>query len=347
MEGVAAGGRIFLRRTATPFFVSLYILLAFLPVRVFTAVLHRRLPRGFFESLREVGLGREAQYVGNLSDGTGGGLQQGFCLLDSFLQKVVDGGQPRVFGKGVGQVIFVHMGEGGQGIQRDILRVVCVQIIFDLGAFPVQEFLIPGHDGQMVIAQHADQQDLQQVLAHGFIIVLLGGDFFQHDIQIGIYIGALHVVFVDRPGSGLHGEAVLGGGDILEGEGKTFDSQGDIVQRFGVQGFFGVLHMGVDNDHVVFGYREFGTLRDKSPVAVHHIEQFAERVRVQNALPVSFIFGCCDVQELGTVREGRFVVLHAMSCISHSLVLRGGVCVRPSIADFIYFVYCHRSDQKT
>ena len=133
-------GEFFSGGRQLPFFVSLYVVLAFLPVRVFTAVLHRRLSRGFFESLGEVGLGREAQYVGNLSDGTGSGLQQGFCLLDSFLQKVVDGGQTRVFGKGVGQVIFVHMSEGGQGIQGDILRIVCVQIIFDLGAFPVQEF---------------------------------------------------------------------------------------------------------------------------------------------------------------------------------------------------------------
>ena len=92
--------------------------------------------RRFLKNLGKVGLGGEAEHVGNLGDGAAGGFQQGFGLLDSFLEEIIDGRQSCVLCEGVGQIVFVHMSQGRQGIQRDILRIICIQEIFDLGTFP-------------------------------------------------------------------------------------------------------------------------------------------------------------------------------------------------------------------
>ena len=166
-----------------------------------------------------------------------------------------------------------------------------VQIILDLRAFSVQECIAALNNGEIVISQHTQQKHFQKILADRLVILLFAGDFLQHDIQICIYFRIRHITLVNHSGGRVKRETVLGGGDGFTGEGQTVYTQYDIIQRGGAQRFLRVLHMGIDDDHVVFAHGKFPSVCHKGAVAVHHIEQFAEGMGVQNALPVPLVFG--------------------------------------------------------
>ena len=187
------------------------------------------------------------------------------------------------------QVVLVHVGERRKHIQRDVLRIVCVQIMFNLRTLPVQERIAALYDGQIVVSEHTDHDHLEQILAYRLIVFRLLIDLLEQYIQIRKNIRILRVIFIHIAKCSLHVDSLLRGGNLLEGKGKPLNSQYNILKRRRGQRFLRVLHIGIDDHQIILSHRKFHALCDKRAAALHDIKQFAERVGMQNALPVPFI----------------------------------------------------------
>lgn len=114
----------------------------------------------------------------------------------SSLQKVRNRRDSDTFGEGMDQVVLVHMGERREHIQRDVLRIICVQIMFNLRTLPVQERIAALYDGQIVVSEHTDHDHLEQILAYRLIVFRLLIDLLQQYIQIRKNIRILRVIFI-------------------------------------------------------------------------------------------------------------------------------------------------------
>ena len=57
--------------------------------------------------------------------------------------------------------------------------------------------------------------------------------------------------------------------------------------------------MGIDDDHVILFDRKLGSFCQESALSVDHIKKFAERMGVQDALPITFVFGGGDIEQPG------------------------------------------------
>ena len=75
------------------------------------------------------------------------------------------------------------------------------------------------------------------------------------------------------------------------------NAQYDVFQRRGVQAQLGVLHLRVDDDHIVRFDREQLPAEQKLPLAAEAVEQLRAGMGVSRAVPVAAEFAFADVQQ--------------------------------------------------
>ena len=188
----------------------------------------------------------------------------------------------------MGQIIFVDVGDLGKGIKGDVLPVVVVQIPLDLHAFPVVRaggFLHLQREGG---APHQpDEQDFQQVLADGLAAV-----------QTAVCLGQQHVQQRYHPLPVFPAvEDGVGGIGFAEQDLDARNTQHDVFQRRGVQAQLGVLHLRVDDDHIIRLDREQLPAEQKLPLAAEAVEQLCAGMGVDSAVPVAAESALADVQQ--------------------------------------------------
>lgn len=80
------------------------------------------------------------------------------------------------------EIVFVDMGDLGQGIQRDILGVVRINISFGKGTFLGKLLRGRRDDGEILLPGDIDQQNLQDPHAQDIESRLLFLEFPQHGL---------------------------------------------------------------------------------------------------------------------------------------------------------------------
>ena len=188
----------------------------------------------------------------------------------------------------MGQIVFVQVGKLCKGIKGDVLPVVVVQIPLDLHAFPVVRaggFLHLQREGG---APHQpDEQDFQQVLADGLAAV-----------QATVCLSQQHVQQRYHPLPVLPAvEDGVGGIGFAEQDLDARNTQHDVFQRRGIQAQFGMLHLRVDDDHIVRFDREQLPAEQKLPLAAEAVEQLRAGMGVDRAVPVAAKSALADVQQ--------------------------------------------------
>ena len=188
----------------------------------------------------------------------------------------------------MGQIIFVDVGDLGKGIKGDVLPVVVVQIPLDLHAFPVVGaggFLHLQREGG---APHQpDEQDFQQVLADGLAAVQTAVRLSQQHVQQRYHPLPVFPAVEDG----------VGGIGFAKQDLDARNAQYNVFQRRGIQAQFGVLHLRVDDDHIVRFDREQLPAEQKLPLAAEAVEQLRAGVGVGSAVPIAAKFAFADVQQ--------------------------------------------------
>lgn len=72
----------------------------------------------------------------------------------------------------------------------------------------------------------------------------------------------------------------MGRGNVFKGKGKAVNTKHDIFKRRRMQGFFRMLHMRTDYDHIIFANRKFRIFGYKRTAPMHDIKQLTESVGV-------------------------------------------------------------------
>ena len=240
------------------------------------------------EALRKVAGGGKSHQLADLRQAVTGVAQHIFALLNAAAVQVGDGRNAVRLLEGVGQVVFVDVGDLGKGIKGDILPVVVVQIPLDLHAFPVVRaggFLHLQREGGA--PYQPDEQDFQQVLADGLAAV-----------QTAVCLSQQHVQQRYHPLPVLPAvEDGVGGIGFAKQDLDARNAQYDVFQRRGVQAQFGVLHLRVDDDHIVRFDREQLPAEQKLPLAAEAVKQLRAGMGVDRAVPVAAESALADVQQ--------------------------------------------------
>ena len=100
-------------------------------------------------------------------------------MQTNFIQ-VLDRGQAGILRERVADVVFVHMGQLGQSIQRNIFCIVGVQIFFDLCAFLGHLCSCGRHHIHLLAVKNLENQKLQQLLTDGIRQAVVAADFAVH-----------------------------------------------------------------------------------------------------------------------------------------------------------------------
>ena len=234
--------------------------------------------------------------MGDLGQGVIGVRQQVAALLDAPSDQIIDGRHAVFFAEGVDKIVFVHMRQFRQLVQRNIFFKIAVDVPPGLGAFLAG--LLGGRDreGKIRVAHQLNDQNLQKILADDFVTCGFLLDLPQHAPQIGqnILASAVEVECAVPPVT-----------VFVRGEFHALNAQHDIFQRAGVQAYLRVLHIGVDDDKVVRRdgnqlFRHF-----ELPHAANHIEKLGAGVGMHQAVPVAPVFGGAHVQQFGDVPVHR------------------------------------------
>ena len=214
----------------------------------------------------------------------------------SFWKAWADGGDAVLFLEGVGQVILVQMGQGGQLVQRDVLAVVGVDVALDLGALAVVRAggALLQLQRQGAGADQPDQKHLQKVLADRLVAVQAVVGFGQQHVQQGTQ--ALPLVFAVEDGVGVV--------RLAEQHLDARDAQHHIFQRGGVEAQLGVLDLRVDDDQVVGADRVELPADVELPLAAQAVEQLGAGVGVGGAVPVAAKAALADVQKAEGLPRG-------------------------------------------
>ena len=132
----------------------------------------------------EVALGGKTGVLGHLSDAVIGVGKQLLAGFDAGLAQIPDRGTAAVHGKGVSHIIFIQMRELCQGIQGNVLDIVCLDIPFYFDTFLAD--LKGGRylKGKVCPADQLDNQHFQKVLADKLAVLA----FLFHLLQHGTHI---------------------------------------------------------------------------------------------------------------------------------------------------------------
>ncbi|EFD00503.1 hypothetical protein CLOSTHATH_01262 [Hungatella hathewayi DSM 13479] len=216
------------------------------------------------------------------------------------------------------QIKLVDMGGRRQRVQGNRLRIIRIQIPFGAGTFLGHAGGVRGDDAKLVVSRDIDEKHLQKVMAYLFVTILFLFDFAKHQlgkVQQMLFFSGIIIVTV-----------VLRGLRTAEGEGQSLNAEYDVLQRFGIHGFFRVFHVGINDDHVVFLNRDQLVFYQEFSQAADDIEQLGEVMGVGKTLPVAFVFGGRGIQKLEIQFLERFEILvKIQSFITHrgtSLFLR-------------------------
>lgn len=93
---------------------------------MFPPVVFRRQAGVLLKGLGEVVGGGEPAEPGDLGDCEVGIFQQVFAVEDTAFEQVVNGRYSKCFGENVYQIVFIHMEDFGQPIQRDFLNIMSI-----------------------------------------------------------------------------------------------------------------------------------------------------------------------------------------------------------------------------
>ena len=136
------------------------------------------------ETLGKIAKGGEAQNLGNEGKGVVRFPQKEAAFLDAAGDEVIDGGDPKLPPEGVGQVIFIEVGQLGQLVQAQVFLEVVVDIPPDQIALPAG----PGvgglaGEGGVPLAVQPDQHHLQKAPADPLIAREGGFRLLEHQPQ--------------------------------------------------------------------------------------------------------------------------------------------------------------------
>ena len=150
----------------------------------------------------------------------------------------------------------------------------------------------------MLVADNAQDQDFQQVLA--YLVRAVGGipHFVEH---LGEQVRDQR--FVAEVAEDLHAGLL-----VCRLEGDPLHADDIILQRRVFDGLLRVLHVGRDDDKVPCPYMVLFIPEKEVPLSVYDKKQFCKMVRVENTLPVLFVLGERNGQEPGVqlFQVGRF-----------------------------------------
>ena len=166
------------------------------------------------------------------------------------------------------QIKLVDMGGRRQRVQGNRLRIIRIQIPFGTGTFLGHAGGVRGDDAKLVVSRDIDEKHLQKVMAYLFVTILFLFDFAKHQlgkVQQMLFFSGIIIVTV-----------VLRGLRTAEGEGQSLNAEYDVLQRFGIHGFFRVFHVGINDDHVVFLNRDQLVFYQEFSQAADDIEQLGE-----------------------------------------------------------------------
>lgn len=247
------------------------------------------------EALRKIAGRGEPQQRHDLRGGIVGVLQHEAALLQAPLDQVVDGGDAVFLLEGAHQMVFVDVHHLGQGVQRDGLAEMLVDVLADQRAVAVGGMLLfgggkAGADLHVGKPLHLDQQDLQDALAHILIAELLCVHLSQDALQVEQQL--VPVLFkIQHVVSGVAAGAV-------EPEVQPLHAQHQVFQRVRRHAGFGMLHVGVDDDQVVLLHIKGAVGCVELPAPMHAVEQLGALVGVHQAVPVLVVAGRRHIQQL-------------------------------------------------
>ena len=248
-------------------------------------VLLWRHSHGFLKHLRKIGLGRKSCAGSYLGNGVVRIDQKFHAGLQTLGRKVTNRRLPNAAGEGMGQIIFVDMGEFRKGIQGDVLRIIGIYVALGQGAFLGNPEGGVGNYGQIYFPGYKNKENLQNTLANDVEARLLCTELFQHKLGIirqTVLGGSITVMAVAFPVF-----IIL---SAMEGESQSIHAENEIFHRVMGHCFFRMFHMGVNDDQVIGFDRYDVVFYMEHTASAYNIEKFRKMVGVGKALPIPFVF---------------------------------------------------------
>lgn len=131
---------------------------------MFLPVFHRCHIKILSENLCKIGLGRKSGGGRNIRNRIVGIFQQMLCALQTRLIQILNWGESGIFCKRVHHIIFVHMCQTGQRVQRNVFCIVRVQVFFDLGTFLCHSDRVDRYWNELLGSYDFQNQDLKQMV---------------------------------------------------------------------------------------------------------------------------------------------------------------------------------------
>lgn len=164
----------------------------------------------------------------------------------------------------MGQIIFADVRFVRQKVERNIFRIVGVDIPFDPAAYLVGS--LGSHDRERVTgAPHqANDYNLEQVLADGFIVLFLVLRFPKHRIEIKQQFVPL-IPIIDNL-------VIQASASIPKIKAHPLNAEHDILQRIAADRNLGMLHIRVYDDKIILLYRINVVLDNEIPLTAADIK---------------------------------------------------------------------------
>ena len=129
--------------------------------------------------------------MGDMGHGQVGGLQKDTAFTQTQTKQIIDRGDAIGLGKVVRHVIFADMHQIGKHIQRNGLLEMTVKVSADGGGILIAVIGGRNHVGRVVGASHqANDENIKQVLADGFVAGGFISDFLEHILQVSLDLPA-------------------------------------------------------------------------------------------------------------------------------------------------------------
>lgn len=207
--------------------------------------------------------------------------------VDADLAQIADRRAAAVQGKGVGKIIFIQMRNLRQGIQRDVLYIIRLNVSLDLDAFSVDLGGRGYLEGEIGPADQLDDQHLQKVLADNLTVPV----FFFHFTEHGVHAEKQILLFIFAAENDVFLVS-------LKGKTHALHSDGYIFQRLFAGGDLRMGDSGIDDHEIILLDGVFLFFHQKAPHTVLYIKQFGKGMDVGMAVPVVFISGVGNIKQL-------------------------------------------------
>ena len=173
------------------------------------------------------------------------------------------------------------MRQPGQRIKSNMLCIVCVQVFLNLGAFFCHAYRRAWNGLKMMSPGDLQDQNIQQLLADSIRTVLIIAHLVQHLLKKLCNIG----------GSAEVTENLCARLFFLRLKCNSINGKNIVFQRKAWKGLLCMFQIGRNNDQIpcIDG---LSLITEKElPFTVNNIKNLCKMVCVQQARPVSFIFG--------------------------------------------------------